>query len=402
MKEIISNLTGNTTAFALTAFASSRSNFEKFIHDVKFYYADIYQDEVLLVEFKQFVNLWLKVYSQSLLEPCVLVQGLDEELDACLSVQEVCDSVADRVRKTQEVSLTYCNEELQSNLDEGQRTLQDARGALPSTPVSPVAEGSIASSDVSSFREGQKCGFSWIRFKCAGCGLQVERTRDRNFVWDWPLTIGLCIISVTVLSSRHAQHLSLLLLDIPFMVLSVSASKPFLTALFGVNLLCLLSILLCFEQIDEIAKLQRMQAVYKVKRKKLEAKAQRARDRWVKVQQLFDLWNYRTQPFLSIMGKLQRCLDSNDRYHSHRPPQERTKEAELQRVRWLQCINQQLTALDQHLEAVPWTTEEAQDSVKRQMLGRQLREAEFEENIELWLSQQAPGHHHTSKRRYTT
>jgi len=205
------------------------------------------------------------------------------------------------------------------------------------------------------------------------------------------LTIAFCCGSITILSRRHLNHLLYFLLDLVLVLYEVlDLSQAYSIALVCCNWLCVLSTLACFEQIDEIAQLQRRICRYRERSDRVQEQHREAKENWAKVQQLHDLWNYRTQPFLSICGKIHRALDNKDREDARalelaRRRGEPPEVSEERRLEWLRRANQSLECLDQKLGRVQNWTKEGQAPLSKEWkesIGRQLREAERQEQVE--------------------
>ncbi|CAE7376369.1 nek8 [Symbiodinium pilosum] len=407
MRKVIDDLTGNAAAFAMSCFTTSREEFERFLIGTKYYHTaarrrwnylmpkpffrylsqanqlgkgslfgvpteviaiagkELYVDPAVHEQFKKFARKWLDIYAQS-------------------------DEIINRLNSTRMATLQQRSSELKEQCIAGQEFVQDALCILDNPRT--ISGSGVSSSFMISNDPSRKCGISWIRWGCTGLGLQVERTRDRDFFRpEWPRTIGFCCVSVTVLSARHQLFILLLLFDILMIVYEAIAYRPWLMAVFIANEVCVVAILICFEQIDEIAQLQRQQQRYRERRERLAAKAQKARNDWTKVQRLFDLWNYRTQPFLRIMGKLHRTLEGLDRdacmprmkdAEARRPS---TIARDAQRLQWLQDTNERISDLDARLEGVDWASEDPLQHETRRRLGLLLQDAERSGDVLEWF-----------------
>merc|ERR1712048_914100 len=77
---------------------------------------------------------------------------------------------------------------------------------------------------------------------------------------------------------------------------------------------------------------------YRQKRDTVEKKSREANRNLEKVQNSFDLWNYRTIPCLTIMGKIHKALAGKE---------------ESQRLQWLKEANHQMGLLDEKLGKIP-------------------------------------------------
>ncbi|CAJ1372869.1 unnamed protein product, partial [Effrenium voratum] len=101
MQEVAAKLTESVTDFAFRSFDTSREGFEKFILDLKLYYSELYVQKEMLQELRCFMLKWLAVFSQSLLdaETNPLLQGLEEELKRCSTLDELCEKVTGRLSR---------------------------------------------------------------------------------------------------------------------------------------------------------------------------------------------------------------------------------------------------------------------------------------------------------------
>lgn len=199
----------------------------------------------------------------------------------------------------------------------------------------------------------------------------------------YPITASFCCLSVTVLSSRHFSFLVYFLLDAGLIIVEASSQQLWTTFLVFSNMVCVVSILACFEQIDEIAKLQRRINSYRERNNEVQERHRQATDNWEKVTQLHDLWNYRTMPMLKLMGKVHRALEDKSRALEI---ERREGGAPVDnRLDWFRLANESLEALNLKLGPVEQWTEpgrEALDSKWKETIGRQLRDAEHNEDID--------------------
>jgi len=412
MQDVAAKLTESATDFAFRTFDGSREGFEKFILDLNLYYGGIYQDPQMLEELRRFMVKWLSVFSQSLLDPLTnpLLQGVEEELRKCKNVAELCDKVTARLSKLKvSTRLQLVPAEsyvIPTPREGGVRSLEDLRSNPSSASVTPSVTPSVhtlPSSVTSSFahmeeggtsasQQGGKCGVSWLRIGCnRKFGRQVSRTIDRDYRREWPLTISFCCGSITLLSRRHVNHLVYLLLDSGLIIYEGIFGQVVTCVLISANLMCVVSTLACFEQIDEIAQLQRRIHGYRQRSERVKEQHRKANENWAKVQQLHDLWNYRTQPFLIIMGKIHRALDNQDREYARALELARRNAGAVtnitpeQRLDWMKLTNESLECLDRKLGDVKDWTREGQaplDKEWKETIGRQLRDAERQEDID--------------------
>eukprot|EP00931_Biecheleriopsis_adriatica_P076644 TRINITY_DN50333_c0_g1_i1.p1 TRINITY_DN50333_c0_g1~~TRINITY_DN50333_c0_g1_i1.p1 ORF type:complete len:586 (+),score=98.73 TRINITY_DN50333_c0_g1_i1:92-1849(+) len=379
MQAVAAKLTESATDFAFRTFDGQREGFEKFILDLNLYYGELYKDPQLLEELRRFMLQWLTVFSQSLLDATTnpLLKGAEDEFYAARTLGELCDKVTGRLSRLK-VSTRM--------------QLVPAESYVLPTPRHTGSNLALEDGgDAEAEPARGKLGVSWLRLGCTGAfGRQVERTFDRDYVREYPVTVAFLCGSITILSRRHLNHLIYLLLDLGLIVYEGVIQQDYTMALVIANAICVLSTLACFEQIDEIAHLQRRIQGYRQRSERVKEQHQKANENWAKVQQLHDLWNYRTQPFLIIMGKIHKALDNNDREVARalEVAKRRGTAPETtceQRLEWLQLANVSLLCLDKKLGNVADWTKEGRaplDKEWKETIGRQLRDAEREENVE--------------------
>lgn len=384
MQALCGKLTENATDFAQRSFDSKRDQFETFIRDVKHYYKDLYVDPEILEQLRRFVKKWLRVFGQSLLDPEPLFRGLDEEMSKCTSVTELCEKVTGRLTIIKDVTRIQMVPSDSYMLNAPRR-----RNSLSLTDSVVEEAGLQVSNEARQFVRQQppgpeggtrKCGVSWFRLGFNGhFGRQVERTRDGDFTRGFPLTVSFCCGSLTILSRRHLNFLIYFLIDVILITLEALSGQVWSMLLVIANGMCVVSILACFEQIDEIAQLQRKIHCYTQRRDKVQEQHRKANENYDKILQLQDLWNYRTMPFLGIMSKVHRALEDKDR------KLDRAGGASLpgddQRLEWFRLANESMEALDMKLGPVKdWTMPVKHEW--KETIGKQLRGAEHCENVD--------------------
>jgi hypothetical protein len=380
MQVLCSKLTENATDFAHRSFDTKREQFENFIRDVKHYHKDLYVDPEILDQLRCFVKKWLRVFGQSLLDPEPLFRGLEEELNRCTTITELCEKVTGRltvIKDTTRIQMVASDSYMLNpptrsrGLSLTDSVIEEDGSGGPGGPVEPRPPTSPSSL--------RKCGVSWFHLSFNGrFGRQVVRTRDGDFTQSYPITVSFCIGSVTVLSRRHLNFLIYLLLDTLLVLVEGASAQVWSMLLVIANAVCVVSTLACFEQIDEIAQLQRKIDRYTQRRDKVMEQHRRANDNYDKILQLQDLWNYRTMPFLGIMSKVHRALEEKDRRLDREGHGVQDKD---KRLEWFRLANESIEALDMKLGPVKdWTMPVKHEW--KETIGRQLRGAEYKEDVD--------------------
>jgi len=178
-----------------------------------------------------------------------------------------------------------------------------------------------------------------------------------------------------VLSGVHANLLLAFLVDVILIVFEGLWGRWASFALVVVNEACVASMLACFEQINEIAMLEQQIHAYELRSHEVEERRDEARRNWEKVQQLHDLWLYRTLPCLSIMGKIHNHLADEDMLRREAIA-EGAAGADT-RPDFLQLVNQSFVCLETKLGPLEdWTKGGPLADEWKASIGRQLKDCE--------------------------
>jgi len=147
-----------------------------------------------------------------------------------------------------------------------------------------------------------------------------------------------------------------------------------------INLICIISVLACFEQINEIAILEQQIHVYEQRNEEVGKRRDEARENWEKVQQLHDLWLYRTLPSLSIMGKIHNHLGDEDMARKEVLLDNPTSSDG--RPAFLRLANQSLDCLDRKLGPIDdWRASGPLAEGWKESIGKQLKDCEAETDL---------------------
>lgn len=374
MNELCKKVTENANEFAMGRFNDKMEYFKKFLKGVKVHYRELYAGDDMLEELRKFILHWLQNFSGSLLnrDSSPLLRGAAAELEAQLTPEAVIEVALRRLGESKVLfsfqmpaASPYLPQRLRMSL-----TASVASAASASIASSAdVEDGSVFQS--THMQPEGKCGISWLRLvACKRCGCERSTSAD-----GMPLTLFLGFIELRILSRVHANLLVSFLVDIPLIFFEMCTGRWTSFGLVALNEVCVSSMLACFEQINEIAQLERQIHVYERRSEEVAERRDEARRNWEQVQQLHDLWLYRTLPCLSIMGQI----------HSHLVDEDMAvKEAQADnrahadpRPEFLRHANQSLLCLEQKLGPLnDWCKDGPISDEWKQSVGRQLKDCE--------------------------
>lgn len=371
MKVVIRGFAISAVQQASRGFRESAEEFQKFLKDTARTEEVLYTDQESVQEFKRYVQKWFDIFALSLLDPQVfakpLVQGrsLVEALDACNTLTQISDLCQPWLKLVSTITLEYRTTQLESRAQSIIHMDVEGRPAGLPTAAESLASyarrvfGTSEGSEISALvldPNRLRCGISWIHFGWTGVGLQDS---------ELPATCQCCILTFKVLSARHVLFLATLFFNVLFIALEIVILKPFLLALFVINEVCVVCVLICFDQIDATQRKKHLSERAQRKKEQLEAKFRQVRQEWDDVQGMLDLWNFRTFPSLSLLKKLQIAMDNQNRKDF------KDQQADpMVRVHWMRTINDGISSIDVYLqEQVEWTSRDEAASKQRRQIG---------------------------------
>lgn len=155
-------------------------------------------------------------------------------------------------------------------------------------------------------------------------------------------------ITIRYWGMQRLSFLVLFLLNIPAIMYQYqSDQRLFVLCLF--NEFFVACVLRFYDQIDDIQRLQQHADQAKQQKQELEARFQHDSSEWDKILQLVGLWNCWLDPFLELMTKIHRAIDSKDR--------QRMVDCQ-NRSTWLRSINEQIYTADARLKKLDWTSKD--------------------------------------------
>mmetsp|Transcript_85177 Transcript_85177/g.241346 ORF Transcript_85177/g.241346 Transcript_85177/m.241346 type:complete len:529 (+) Transcript_85177:77-1663(+) len=361
MNELCKKVTENANEFATGRFNDKSQAFKLFLHSIKEHYADLYVGEEMLSQLRRFVVGWFQVFAGTLLNARdnPLLSGAERELNRCATVEQICDAAMQRLEGN---TIAF---HFQMPAD------------APSLPHRSIEDGgSFAASARSLAGESRPlCGASWLR-----CGRFHRYGRERAATaTGMPCTLYGGCVKVVLLSRQHVNLLIAFFADLFLVLFELSNDRWSNLTMVVVNEVCITSMLACFEQINEIALLERQIHRYEQRSQEVAKRRDDARDQWERVQQLHDLWLFRTLPSLTILGKIHNKLGFHDMDRRKALSAGRTEEDPRPEFirhanECLDCLQQKLGPLEDWKNAKEPLAEEWKESI-----GKQLRDCEGED-----------------------
>lgn len=359
MNEFCRNVTENANNFATGRFNDKSQAFKLFLHQVKEAYAGLYAEPEMLEQLRRFVITWFQAFAGTMINPRdnPLLSGVERDLNRCTTVQAICDAAMKRL-ESNAVAFRF-----------------QAPADTPVLRNRTIEDGSTVSADSSPTVTASLCGVSWLRCGRYG-GCRRERSSTAN---GMPVTLYFGCGKIKILSRSHANLLLAFMADIFLVIFEMSKHRWSSFILVIMNEVCIVSMLACFEQINEIAQLEQQIHVYEQRNDEVGRRRDEARNNWEKVQQLHDLWLYRTLPSLTIMGKIHTQLGLLDMDRSKALASGST-EADP-RSEFLRHANECLSCLDKKLGPLEdWrSAKEPLAEGWKESIGRQLRDCESED-----------------------
>jgi len=182
-------------------------------------------------------------------------------------------------------------------------------------------------------------------------------------------------VTVTILSAEHRLYLLAFLMDVALMIFEVAGGQSLNLFLVVINASCVLGLLVCYEQISEIAKAERQIQVLQGHKEQVRSRHEELRDEWAKADQFHELWKNWTLPFLSILAQVQDLMLDAD---------EDSQDAQGSRLALLEQANKFIETLEQHFGSVEgWLGEQQVRDLWKSTVGKRLIDCEQRDYTEI-------------------
>lgn len=397
MNETCRQITDNANHFAEGQFNIRVDSFKKFLSHVNKKLLD-YSDEDMVEQLKSFVLMWFRTFSGTLINPesNPVWASVERDMENLNTAKEIC---AYAIEKVEQHKIAFkC------------QVPNDAPLLSQREPSSEVeGDEDLEAGDA------RKCGVTWLRFhKCkktrrlragqpetfAETHQALQHLNERDIRSQWRsqrlvegfgyqrsndasgMPVKICFLcgELRVLSRMHIGFMLLFWMDALLIFFEVAARRPFGFLLIVTNLICVISVLACFEQINEIAVLDREIHILEEQTAELVKKNDKVQKDWQQVTKLHELWKYRTLPTLCYMHKIHDHL--KDKVYGE------IENADLSNVDFLRFANQRLHCLNEFMGPLEdWRgREEPLDKEWVDKVGADLSELEKEQDVLIMLS----------------
>ncbi|CAK9054922.1 UBA domain-containing protein [Durusdinium trenchii] len=385
MDGLLSKSAESSAGLAERTFESKRRDFQRFLERVKERYkvfAGTKDAEQVLRQFKRFCSNWLKVFEECSIDPIHYPKKVinEKDLDDCSSIGEVADLCLDRLKKTEVRFISTQRDQdaqlLRKNKNEFRRMTEKERASrLLELPAPSTSSRSVGQSS-----SGKKRRLSWLSLG----GPRQFYVRSSPTKDSYPKEIRCGCGQLVILSMEHARLLIGVFIGAALFAyniyLLVEASKDpkksstFLilstTDLLAAEI-CLIVMLMRFEELDIIQQLEREVKELARQNEQVEKQREKMTEFWSNAQQLTELWLYRTVPRLDLYKEV------------HNQLEDCSKEDLLTHMAG---ANQQLEDLERHLgELQDWKQDGRISADTKKLVGKAINEISKENELDKML-----------------
>jgi len=355
MEDMLERSKESSAGFAERNLEAKRRDFQRFLQKVRALCVsqevdDACEAELLLSQFKLFILHWLSVFRECSVDPVGAPKILvtPDELHRGKSILEVIDLVLNRL-KFAEVKFISVKRQ------EHQRLMESSRAAA----TKRLTEAESPAMDIQTPRRLPL----WISFGNKGIGCRC----CGRFPWE----LRFCCVRLVALSREHLLVLVGLLIGLLLLATVCPSSDTALSTIvvvqLMVNVTCLLILLVRFEDIDTIQRLEKETLELEAARENVSQQAEYMRAFWTDMQTLSDLWLHRTVPCLDLLHEMTGHLEDS---------------AKGDMVIFMMEINRHLGSFGDHFgELELWQSQSGLTKEDKEKLGNQIvtlcRESDF-------------------------
>eukprot|EP00440_Ansanella_granifera_P050831 gb/GFBE01055091.1/.p1 GENE.gb/GFBE01055091.1/~~gb/GFBE01055091.1/.p1 ORF type:complete len:536 (+),score=158.55 gb/GFBE01055091.1/:1-1608(+) len=376
MDGLLSKSAESSAGLAERSFESKRRDFQRFLEKVKSKYTTMYSgtkadSDQLLKQFRRFCINWLNVFEECSIDPvnCPKRVVTADELKRCTSIVEVADLCLERLRITEVRFISIQRDQdaqlIRKNKHEYRRiTDHSVRASAVLALPAPSASSSAAASRLRSIWP------SW--FALGGpkeFSFKSSPTQDK-----FPKEIRFGCGYLVILSFEHARLLLGIVAGLFLIMYDISGifSSRRIGLMSMADILvaevCLIVMLIRFEELDIIQQLEREVKELARQNQQVEQQREKMTEFWSNAQQLTELWLYRTVPRLDLYKEV------------HSQLEDAPKEDLLTNI---SGANQKLEDLDRQLGALEgWRKDGNVSSDDKKVFGKAINEICQEEELD--------------------
>lgn len=352
MDGLLTKSAESSAGLAERSFESKRRDFQRFLERAKTKYSQMFngtkaENEELLTNFRKFVMNWLRVFEECSIDPikCPKRVVMEEELNRCQTIAEVAELTLDRLRVTEVRFISIQRDQdaqmLRKNRTEFRRltTAPDPRmwPALAHQDSSTSSNRSLTTELAPGAGVKNQRRMSWLSVDRRGFGLSLHSSSAQG---GFPKELRLCCWRLVVLSKEHGNLLMGFIVGWLILLLEIVHTTTFFMGAMievVVQQVCLVVLLVRFEEIDVIQQLEREVKELKKAEENVQKQREKMTEFWSNAQQLTELWLHRTVPRLDLYKEVHSLLED-------------AKKEDV--VDWMGTANARLEGIDNKLGAL--------------------------------------------------
>lgn len=343
MDDFLSRAAESSAGLAERSFESKRRDFLRFLEHCSLKFEKIYdgskaERDQFLNQFRSFVQQWLQIFKECSVDPVSAPKLIvdDKELQSCTDLKEMCELIVDRLRKAEVKFYSSRKEDDMAkvtNYKAQAKTLaiEDVPG-LAHKKTRVMASDSESFGSVTSARnvqtsrdpmleisptdddlEAQRCPCTWLmcgKFKFQCCYLLGDPDSDNPF----PRVTSCFCCRCAILSRDHVTLVAGFLVALLLFFLEIvnppgSTVSPLYEMLMTCFILSLLGVIIHFQRVDILLRLEREVKKLEEERKTVEDQKKQMAEFWGGVQELTELWLHRTVPRLDLVKEIHSQLE---------------------------------------------------------------------------------------------
>jgi len=320
MDAFLKTTSERTGGFAERGFETQRRDFIWFLQHCRGHVVAEELQELLLPQMKAFCFNWFRAFQECSIDPIdnPLIFISEEELNRCITLDEVYNYCLHHLMLCQVKFLQDRFQDERNRINEDRERLEftSPMGALLEKQSREVRGGRRKTSPwalaLNMQRTGTHCmnQISWLTFGCR-CDWHIEaKLRERGYPKVFNFGCG-CLV---LLSREHVALLCGFCFGWAIFIIELVSEKirPVSLATILVVEFILFWTLVRFEAIDILQRLEREKKKLEDAKEEVHRKQAAMEDFWKPIQNLYDLWHYRTTPVLAIFTELQHHLEDID------------------------------------------------------------------------------------------
>merc|ERR1719330_134098 len=335
MEGMLENQADTNAGLAEKSFDAKKRDFLRFVKAAKKKYESYFagskaERKELTEEFRSFVKNFLVVFEEASVDPInhpmKLVGDMQSKVDEFDTLEQIAQWVIDTLTVTK---VNYISNQMQSDKQmianvkaeewrtiaaQAVRVTQAAREAGDERQLQLLEEGGdVFGRRLSLNEDSQMQDTSWLGCTWYRCSNKKAEVQGES-VGGFPFVVYIGCASIILFSREHTYLLGSLCASTAALLIAlfkttVSAYPRVQIIGFMIVVWSLIMVLIKFESIDEVMRLEAEVKDLKARAKALEEKQQRMNTFWVEVQNLADLWLHRTVPRLEVIKEAHNHLE---------------------------------------------------------------------------------------------